>query len=304
MGAEIMSSFWSWFIIIPVVLGLIGCAWLVLGNLGSKEQESSTPETMGHVWDGDLREYNNPLPRWWFNLFFITLVLAALYLLLYPGLGAFRGVLGWNQIYQYEREVRAAEQELAPLYAGYAATDIEALASDEAAMRTGARMFSTYCSTCHGSDARGSRGFPNLRDAAWLYGGTPDAIETSILNGRNGVMPPWGAVLGETGVEEAVAYVRSLSGADADAALAEAGKAHYEKNCVACHGADGTGNQQLGAPDLTDADWLYGGATPAVVASVRDGRMGQMPAHAERLGEQKVHLLAAYVWSLSRDAEQ
>ncbi len=299
---DFTSGFWSWFIAIPVVLGLIGCLWLILGNNGGK---AVTEETTDHVWDGDLREYNNPLPRWWLNMFVITLIFGAIYLILYPGLGAFKGLLGWTELNRYEAEVQAANDEFGPLYAQYAATDAKELIKNPDAMKTGARLFSTYCTTCHGSDARGARGFPNLRDADWLYGGEPDQIETSILQGRNGVMPPWGAVLKEENqLIEVAEYVRSLAGKEVDSGVATKGEQHYNSLCASCHGPDGAGNVQLGAPNLTDDVWLYGGSQRAIIQSVEQGRNGIMPAHGEFLGKEKSHLLAAYVYSLSQEAAE
>ncbi len=296
---DFVSQFWSWFVAIPVIVGLIGCLWLTLGN---NERKAVTEETTDHVWDEDLREYNNPLPRWWLNMFVITLIFGAVYLILYPGLGAFKGLLGWTELGRYESEVQAANDEFGPLYAQYAATDAKELIKNEDAMKTGARLFSTYCTTCHGSDARGARGFPNLRDTDWLYGGDPAQIKASILNGRNGVMPPWEAALKEDQLVEVAEYVRSLSGKEGDSAVITEGEKHYTSLCASCHGADGAGNTQLGAPNLTDDVWLYGGSQRAIVQSVKLGRNGVMPAHAEFLGEEKSHLLAAYVYGLSHEA--
>lgn len=296
--ADFTSSFWSWFIIIPTVLGIAGCFWLIIANT-DRRKTGETQQTMGHVWDGDLKEYNNPLPRWWLNMFYITLVFGIIYLLLYPGLGAFRGLLGWSQEQAYEEEIAEAEARYGPLYAEYAATPIRELARNDQAMKTGGRLFANYCAQCHGSDARGAAGFPNLRDREWLWGGEPDAIRTSILNGRQGAMPAWGDVLQENGVLNVAEYVRSLSGQRVDFATAEAGKAQYQQFCVACHGPEGKGNPQLGAPDLTNGTWLYGGSQRAIMRTISGGRQGVMPAHEEFLGEDKVHLLAAYVYSLS-----
>ncbi|MGI9304273.1 MAG: cytochrome-c oxidase, cbb3-type subunit III [Gammaproteobacteria bacterium] len=296
--ADFSSQFWHWFIVVPTVLGLVAVIWLTFANT-EKVKRGTETETMGHVWDEDLQEYNNPLPRWWLNLFYITVAFGVIYFVLYPGLGTFKGVLDWQQTSQYEAEIQAAEETFGPLFDKYAALELGALAQDPQAMQTGARLFSSYCTTCHGSDARGAMGFPNLRDKAWLYGGEPQTIKTSILQGRNGAMPPWAAALGEQGVVDVVEYVRSLSGKSSDPALVVAGEQRYKQLCVACHGLDGKGNKQLGAPDLTDNYWLYGGSPRAITKSVAEGRQGRMPAHKEFLGEARVHLLAAYVYSLS-----
>lgn len=294
---ETLSAFWHWFIIIPVVLGLIGCWWLVWAtSRGSREE---TTETVGHVWDEDLEELNNPLPRWWLNLFYITLIAAAIYLLLYPGLGNFAGLLGWTQIGKYERELADADERYGPLFRKFANTQIDTLAGDPNAMASGARLFSTYCTTCHGSDARGATGFPNLTDQAWLYGGSPEQIKTSIVQGRAGVMPGWEAALGAQGIKEVVNYIQLLNQQEHDQELARKGQVNYGNFCIGCHGADATGNPALGAPDLTDRAWLYGDSTEALTKTIALGRTGLMPAHGEFLGDDKAHLLAAYVWSLS-----
>lgn len=298
-ATETLSQFWHWFIIIPTVLGLAGCLWLLVGNKGTRKNQGETTDTMGHVWDEDLEEYNNPLPSWWLNLFYITLIFAVVYLVLYPGLGNFKGLLGWTEISQYEQEVQNANAEFGPLFKQYATTDIKALIKNPDAIKTGRRLFATYCTTCHGSDARGAIGYPNLRDNDWLWGGNPEAIKTSIAQGRNGVMPPWGQVL-NTEEQFAVAeYIRKLRGKDADPSVVILGEQKFNTLCASCHGADGAGNHQLGAPNLTDDIALYGNSQRALIKSIAEGRMGQMPAHGNFLGENKVHLLTAYVYGLS-----
>ena len=301
--ADFTSSFWNWYIIIPTVGGIIACflliRWLSGGNLPSGDEAKS----MGHVWDEDLEELNNPLPSWWLNLFYITLVFGIIYLLLYPGLGTFKGMLGWTSTSQYQEEMDKADARFGPLFERYREQDIAAVAADPEARRIGKRLFLNYCATCHGSDAGGARGFPSLRDNAWLYGGSPEQIETSILDGRSGVMPAWQDSLGDEGISEVTDYVFSLGGRDVDEAAAARGKEKYQTFCVACHGADGGGNQALGAPSLKDNVWLYGGTRSAVMETLAKGRNGQMPPHKEFLGEDKVHLLAAYVFSLSTGQE-
>ncbi len=296
--ADFVSNFWSWYIIIPTVAGIIACFLLVRWMSGGTPP-SDKPETMGHVWDEDLAEYNNPLPSWWLKMFYITLFFGIGYLALYPGLGTFAGILGWSQQNQYEREMQKADESFGPLYAKYQQQDLAVLAGDEEAMKTGARLFATYCTTCHGSDARGATGFPNLRDTDWLYGGEPQAIKTSILNGRRGAMPAWAAALGDTGVENVTQYVLSLANREHDATAATAGKEKYNQLCIACHGPEGKGNIMLGAANLTDAVWLYGGSPRAIADVIAIGRNGNMPPHKDFLGEARVHLLAAYVYSLT-----
>lgn len=296
---DFVSSFWAWGIVVLSLGGLVGCAWLVYWMTIGAPQAGPKVETMGHVWDGDLEELNNPLPRWWLLMFYGLIVLAAVYLILYPGLGAFRGVLGWTNAGQYEAEVKAAEEKYRPLFEGYAKEDLASLARDPKAMQTGARLFATYCTVCHGSDARGSRGFPNLRDGDWLYGGDPQSIQVSILEGRQGNMPAWEAMLGREGVYNVAEHVRSLSGKAVNPERAAAGKAKFQQLCASCHGPEGKGNPAMGAPNLTDEVWLYGGGHDDILTSIREGRQGVMPAHRAFLGESKVHLLAAYIYSLS-----
>jgi cytochrome c oxidase cbb3-type subunit 3 len=255
-------------------------------------------ETTGHVYDG-LEEFNNPMPRWWMWLFYITIVFAVIYLVLYPGFGSFSGKLGWRSAGQYQEEVKLAEAEVGPMFEKYKATDLKALAADSKANAMGERLFLTYCAQCHGSDARGNKGFPNLADRDWLYGGDPETIKLSILNGRHGQMPPMGAAVGsEKDIESVAHYVLSLSGSAHDSIKATAGREKFAV-CAACHGADGKGMAAMGAPNLTDKTWLYGGSVATIMETIRLGRNNVMPAFADFLGEAKVHLLAAYVWGLS-----
>ena len=298
--SDFTSDFWSWWIITIVVGGIVFCIWLLLSNRKSNLPAGGTAEATGHVWDENLEELNNPLPRWWIFMFYITIIFGITYLALYPGLGTFEGVLGWTEKGQYEAEVSAAETKYGPLYDKYMNQPIPAVAADDNAMKMGERLYVNYCAVCHGSDARGATGFPNLRDDDWLYGGTPEAIKHSLLYGRRGVMPAWQAVLGDEGVDQVANYVRQLAGLSADEALAAKGQQKFETNCAACHMADGTGNTAIGAPNLTDETWLYGGSLRAIKETLVKGRNGVMPAHAEFLGEAKVHILSAYVYSLSQ----
>ncbi len=300
--ADFTSPFWSWFIAVVTLVGIASMFVLNRWMAEPRRRAEERPKPMGHVWDEDLQELNNPLPKWWLNLFYITLVFGLGYLVLYPGLGSFAGALGWSQLDQYHRELQAADKQFGPLYEKYSRENLTALATDREALKTGERLFITYCTGCHGSDARGGPGYPNLRDSDWLWGGEPEAVKASILNGRTGVMPAWGAALGPEGVSNVAEYVLSLSGKRVNESAAVAGQGKFQQLCVACHGPEGKGNPALGAPNLTDNVWLYGGSQKTVMESIEKGRSGRMPAHAEFLGEAKAHLLAAYVYSLSHPA--
>jgi cytochrome c oxidase cbb3-type subunit 3 len=299
-----MSAFWSGWIIVLSVGNIVACFWLIRWTMKKRAGEATSGDVTGHTWDDDLQEYNNPLPRWWLWLFYITLIFAFVYLAMYPGLGNYKGMYGWSSHgSQYEAEMKAAEAKYGPIYQQYAAVAVDELATKpeyEEARAMGKRLFLTYCMQCHGSDARGSRGYPNLADNDWLWGGSAEQITLSIANGRNGMMPAH-AHLGDEGIDNVASYVMSLSGRDADATKVAAGKQVFETmGCAGCHGMDGTGNQMLGAPNLTDTTWLYGASEGAIKQSIAKGRAGVMPAHKDLLGDDKVHLLAAYVSSLSK----
>jgi cytochrome c oxidase cbb3-type subunit 3 len=299
--SDFVDGFWSLYVAGLTLVSVIACA-VLLTMQHQKRAPGQAVGTTGHQWDEDLAEYNNPLPKWWMWLFWITIVFGLLYLVLYPGLGSFKGVLGWTSTGQYQAEQAGAEATYGPLFRKYASLEIEAIAKDPQGKAMGERMFLTYCSQCHGSDARGAKGFPNLADGDWLWGGEPQAILTSILEGRNGVMPPMGAAVGgPEGVKEVAHYVLSLSGATHDARLAEAGKAKFAA-CAACHGPEAKGNPALGAPNLTDKVWLHGGSLASISEQIDKGRTNVMPAHKDFLGPERSRILAAYVWGLSQPA--
>jgi len=300
--SDFVSSFWSGYVAIVTLLSILACVVLLKAMSSKRAAGPSTPETHGHVWDEDLQEYNNPLPRWWMGLFYITIVFGLLYLVFYPGLGSFTGIYDWSSRGQYEKETQQAAAQYDPIFAKYAKQDIPALAANREAHAIGERLFLINCAQCHGSDARGGFGFPNLTDNDWLWGGDPKTIETTILDGRTGVMPAWGAVLGEQGVKEVANYVLSLSGSKNDPQLAKLGKEKFAATCAACHGPDGKGNQTIGAPNLTDNIWLFGGSEKTLIETISNGRTGTMPAWKGFLGKEKVHLLAAFVYSLSHES--
>ena len=295
--SQFTSGFWDLYIGILTVVSILACALLLWQQ---STQKTSATETSGHVWDEDVKEYNQPLPRWWMWLFYLTILWGLAYLALYPGLGSYPGTLGWTQIKQLQEEDAAAQKAYGPLYDKFAAQDIEALAKNAEALAIGQRLFLNSCSQCHASDGGGSRGFPNLTDGDWLWGGTPAAIKASITEGRTGAMPPFGPALGEQGVKDVAHYVMSLSGGAHDSIRAARGKEKYAQTCVACHGAEGKGNPAVGAPNLTDKTWLHGSGEEAIAAQVTKGRINQMPAHKDVLSPAKIHLLTAYVYSLSR----
>ena len=299
--SDFNSEFWNWYIILPTVLGIVWCFWLIWWmSLSSGDTASKDVEDTGHVWDEDLKEYNNPLPRWWLGMFYITLIFGIVYLALYPGLGTFEGYLGWSSKQAYEDEIAAADKQYGPLFQKHLSQDLVSLSEDTHGQKMGERLFLNYCSTCHGSDARGARGFPNLRDNDWLWGSDPETIKQTILDGRKGLMPAWGGPLGGAeGVANMTDYVLSLSGREHDASAAAIGQAQFNIFCVACHGVDGKGNTAMGAPNLTDKTWLYGASRALISESIDKGRQGHMPAHRDFLGEAKVHLIAAYVYGLS-----
>ncbi len=296
--SDFTSNFWSVFITAVTLVGIVACL-LLLWFSGKARAMTVDDNTTGHVWDGDLRELNNPLPRWWAWLFVITIVFSLVYLVLYPGLGTFAGKLGWTSSGQHQAEVDKGTTDVAPLYARFATMQPEDIARDAAAMAIGERLFMNNCSQCHGSDARGAKGIPNLTDNDWLGGGTPEIIENNIAKGRLAVMPPMAAALGSTDDAKNVAqYVLSLSGSPHDSVRASLGKEKFVV-CAACHGMDGKGNQAIGSANLTDDIWLHGYGEAAILDMINNGKTNQMPAHASKLTPVQIRVLAAYVWGLS-----
>jgi cytochrome c oxidase cbb3-type subunit 3 len=280
------------------VISILACL-VLLWLTSRKKVPARSDNTTGHVWDDDLTEMNNPLPMWWVGLFIATIVFSFLYLAAYPGLGSYQGELKWSSDGEYRSELAKADSEVAPLYAQFTGRKAEELAGDATAMAIGERIFMNNCAQCHGSDARGSKGFPNLTDNDWLHGGTPDKIKETITHGRIGVMPPMAAAVGSPNdVKNVAHYVLSLSGGAHDSVRAALGKSRFTA-CAACHGSNGKGNPLLGAPNLTDDIWLHGWGEEAIVAMVNNGKTNQMPAQEGRLTEAQIQVLTAYVWGLS-----
>ena len=296
--SDFTSSFWSIYVAGITAVSILACA-ILLWFSGKARAMTANDNTTGHVWDGDLREMNNPLPRWWVGLFIITIIFGVLYLVLYPGMGSFAGTAKWSQQDQYDREVAKGNAEVAPLYAKFTAMPVEDVSRDPKAKAIGERLFMNNCSQCHGSDARGSKGFPNLTDNDWLHGGTPDKIKETLNLGRIGNMPPMAAALGTADdVKNVAQYVLSLSNSPHDSVRAQLGKEKFAV-CAACHGPEAKGMQAVGSANLTDNVWLHGFGEAAIAAMINQGKVNQMPAQAGKLTDGQIHVLAAYVWGLS-----
>ncbi len=296
--SDFTSNFWSVYVTVITIASILACL-LLLWLSGKTKAMTAGDNTTGHVWDGDLREMNNPLPRWWVWLFIITILFSGAYLAMYPGLGTYEGKLGWSQAGQHAAEMAKGNKEVEPLYARFNGMKPEDVAKDPQAMAIGDRLFMNNCAQCHGSDARGSKGFPNLADADWLYGGAPDVIKETLVKGRVGNMPPMAAAVGTPDdVKNVAHYVLSLSGSPNDSLRASLGKAKFGA-CAACHGADGKGNPALGAPNLTDDVWLHGWGENAIIRMINEGKVNQMPAQAGKLTDAQIHVLSSYVWGLS-----
>ncbi|MDO8756129.1 MAG: cytochrome-c oxidase, cbb3-type subunit III [Polaromonas sp.] len=296
--SDFNGNFWSVYVAVLTLVSILACLAL-LWITARKKVVPRSDNTTGHVWDGDLREMNNPMPRWWMWMFVLSIIFGLAYLVAYPGLGSYGGQLGWSTKGEYTAEVAHANKELEPLYAQFTAKQVPELAGDAAAMAVGERLFMNNCAQCHGSDARGSKGFPNLADNDWLHGGVPGKITETLTQGRQGNMPPMAAAVGTPDdVKNVANYVLSLSGSPHDSVRSQLGKAKFTA-CAACHGMDGKGNQALGAPNLTDDIWLHGWGEQAIVAMINNGKVNQMPAQAGKLTEAQIHVLTAYVWGMS-----
>ena len=299
--SDFTSNFWSVYVAGITLVGIFACL-VLLWVTARKKVPATADNSTGHIWDEDLREMNNPLPRWWVWMFVLTIVFSLLYLVAYPGLGSYEGKLAWTSRGEHAAEMTKANTALEPLYARYASLPPEQVAADAGAMAIGERLFMNNCAQCHGSDARGSKGFPNLADADWLHGGAPEKIKETLTQGRIGNMPPMAAALGSPDdVKNVANYVLSLSGSPHDTLKAALGKSKFGA-CAACHGMDGKGNPALGAPNLTDGIWLHGWGENAIISIINTGKVNQMPAQADKLTEAQIHVLTSYVWGLSNRA--
>jgi cytochrome c oxidase cbb3-type subunit 3 len=292
-----MTSFWSYWIIILTTITIVGITWILLANRKGTAREPGE-ETTGHNYDG-IEELDNPLPAWWFYMFLATIIFSIGYLIVYPGMGNFKGLLGWTQVGQYETKVEEADAKFRHMRDQYLALPIAEIANDPVVVKMGQRMFANNCAQCHGADAKGRYGFPNLTDNDWLYGGSATEIKTTLTGGRRAVMPAWGEIIKEQGIKEATAYILSLNGLEGDAADIAAGETVYKTYCVACHLPDASGTKAMGAPNLANGIWLYGGNPEQISHTLRNGRNGVMPAFKDTLTEDKIHILSAYVYSLN-----
>jgi cytochrome c oxidase cbb3-type subunit III len=299
--SDFTSEFWHLYVGGLVLVSIVACL-VLLWISGTTKANTLQDNSTGHVWDGDLKELNNPLPKWWVYLFVITCVFALAYGALYPMFGRYQGMLGWSAQGQHAAEVAKVEANIAPIYAKYNGMKPEDVAADPQAMAIGERLFMNNCAQCHGSDARGATHYPNLADSDWLGGSGHDYIKTTISQGRTGAMPPMAAAVGSADdVRNLANYVLSLSGSPADSTRAALGKEKFAA-CAACHGADGKGMAAMGAPNLTDDIWLHGWGEEAIVKAINSGFTNQMPAQSALLNEAQINLLAAYIWGLSNKA--
>ena len=295
-----MSTFWNAYVFGLTGITLIGLVALI--HFTRKMPGSADPEeTTGHTFDG-IEEYNKPMPRWWLNMFWAAIVFGVCYLAYY-GLGNYKGFIGWSSAKQLAEETAKHDRRYGEIFAAFAEVPVAELKDNPQAMRMGQQLFLNNCAICHGQTAQGYYGFPNLTDNDWLYGSSPENITATIVNGRRGQMPAWKETLGASGVEDVAEYVLEISGNEHDESLAAKGKIIFAQMCSACHGADGKGNQALGAPNLTDNIWLYDNPELPlkrdIITTLNNGRAGNMPAWEPILGPEKVHLLAGYIYSLT-----
>ena len=296
--SDFFSSSWSYYIAAVALIGIVFCLWLLFTQRAWLKKEVDVVDT-GHVWDGNITELNTSVPRWWTVMYLALCAFGLIYLVLYPGLGSYKGTLNYTTAGQVKADQEALQKRIQPVYDKYSAMSISEIAADSEGRMIGQRLFLNNCAQCHGSDARGARSFPNLADGHWMYGGEPEQIQQSITEGRHGVMPPWGGQITPAEASDIAQYVRSLSGLASDPLQVVRGKRGFDMTCVACHGADGTGNTMLGAPDLTANVWLYGSSEAAIVQTILNGRDNQMPAQKGILSDDQIRMLTAWVWGLS-----
>lgn len=299
---DFVSSFWSYWIAVLAIGGVLFCLALLFSQRAWLKREIDQVEDTGHVWDGDLTELNNPIPRWWTIMFVLLCVLGLGMFFLFPALGFGSGAMGYSSAKEVRADQLALQERIKPIYASYQEMSFEQLAQDASAREIGQRLFLNNCAQCHGSDARGAGSFPNLTDSDWLWGGSPEQISHTITEGRHGMMPPWGAQIKPAEASDIAQYVRSLSGLAHDPLRIVPGKRHFDAFCVACHGVEGKGNPAMGAPNLTDNVWLYGSSEASIVQTILNGRENIMPAQKHVLTEDQIRLLSAWVWGLSNSS--
>jgi len=291
--ADMPTDFWSGYVIAITAVSFIALAWFIANVYFSAGDDS---ELESQTWDHDLKEGTSAAPIWWFWLIFALMITSVVYLMLYPGLGNFRGVLEWSQGGELEASQSAYGASFGDERARIAATDADTLAADNAMIASGGRIFEVHCASCHGADAGGQASlFPNLADDHWQWGDSAAAIEQTIRGGRTAIMPPLLQVLGEDGTAALARYVIALADGSGNDQIHDAARAQFATLCAACHGQDATGNAVLGAPDLTSGTYTYGGSYEAVFETIAAGRTGQMPAFADRLDATQLRLLAAWL---------
>ncbi|HEY9279393.1 MAG TPA: cytochrome-c oxidase, cbb3-type subunit III [Eoetvoesiella sp.] len=302
--SDFTSGFWSYYISAIALGGVVFCFILLISQRAWLKQKIDKVEDTGHVWDGDLTELNNPVPRWWTVMFVGLCIVALAMFVLYPGLGSYEGTLGYTAAKQVQAERQQLDEQIRPIFARYEKMPIDEIAHNADAREIGQRLFLNNCAQCHGSDARGSANFPNLADNDWLYGGSPEQIMQTIAKGRHGMMPAWKSAIKPTEASDIAQYVRSLSGLASDSLRIVPGKRGFDNFCVACHGVDGKGNQALGAPNLTDGVWLYGSSEASIVETILNGRENRMPAQEGLLSADQIRMLTAWVWGLSNQGKR
>jgi cytochrome c oxidase cbb3-type subunit 3 len=301
--SDFVNGFWGYYVAFVVLAGIAWCLWLIFSQREWLKPQPGKVEDTGHVWDGDLREMNNPVPRWWTVMYIMMCLFGLGYLVLYPGLGAFQGSLAYTSAQEVKQDQAALDATVKPIYARFANMDIPQIAADPEAHLIGERLFLNNCAQCHGSDAKGSTSFPNLVEGDSIYGRQPDVLLATITQGRNGVMPAFGAAIDARTAGDIAQYVRSLSGLAHDQIRTLRGKPEYMNTCAACHGPEGKGNKALGAPNLTDDVWLYGSSEATIVHGIVNGRNNRMPAQNQTLSAEQIRLVAAWVWGLSKGVD-